>query len=69
MAAKGVKTEEASHERGERADVHRVREDGHQVVQDAGDLAKERPDPLCALGRLNVEQLLDGQRVAELVRH
>jgi len=60
---------EAPQERREGADVHGVREDGHEVVEDARDLAKQGADPLCALGDLNVEQLLDGERVALLVRH
>jgi DNA-directed RNA polymerase I and III subunit RPAC1 len=39
------------------------------VVQDARDLAKQRPDPLGALRDVDVEQLLDGQREALLVGH
>ncbi|KAI3486306.1 hypothetical protein L1887_50200 [Cichorium endivia] len=50
-------------------DVHDVREHRHAVVEDARDLAKHGADPLGALGHLDVEQLLDGARVAQLVGH
>ncbi len=39
------------------------------MVEDARDLAKHGADPLGALGHLDVEQLLDGARVAQLVGH
>lgn len=43
--------------------------DGHDVVFDTGDFAKQGTDVLCSLGDLDVEQLLDGQREALLVGH
>lgn len=39
------------------------------MVEDAGDLAKHGANPLGALGNLDIEQLLYGARVAELVGH
>ena len=39
------------------------------MVQDPRDLAEQRADPLGALGDLDVEQLLDGEREALLVGH
>lgn len=49
--------------------THGVGQDGHEVVEDSGDLAKEGADPLCALGDVDVEEVLDGARVAQLVGH
>ena len=40
-----------------------------RTVEDTGDLAEERTDPLSASGHLNIEELLDGHGVAEFVRH
>lgn len=51
------------------ANIHGVREDGHKVVQDSGDLAKQGADELGSLGDLDVEQLLDSQREALFVGH
>lgn len=39
------------------------------MVQDTSDLPEESTDPLSALRDLDVEKFLDGERVAELVRH
>ena len=39
------------------------------MVQHAGDLAKHSPDPLGALGNIDVEQLFDGEREALLIGH
>lgn len=60
---------ETPQEGSEGADVHGVGQDGHEMVQDPGNLAKQGSDPLCSLGDLNVQQLLDGQGVDLLVGH
>jgi len=39
------------------------------MVQNAGNFAKQCPDPLRSFWHLNVQQLLYGQREALLVRH
>lgn len=49
--------------------THGVGEDGHQVVKHPGDLSEESSDPLGSFWHLNVEQLLDGHRVDQLVGH
>lgn len=46
-----------------------VRKNSHAVVEDTGNLAKHGTDPLGTLRDLNVEELLDGTGVAELVGH
>ena len=45
------------------------RQHRHQVVQDPRDLAEQRPDPLCPLGYLDIEQLLHGEGITQLVGH
>jgi hypothetical protein len=40
-----------------------------RTVEDTSDLAEEGADPLCARRDLDVEQLLHGEGVAELVGH
>jgi hypothetical protein len=39
------------------------------MVEDSGDLSEKGSDPLGTLGNLDVQQLLDGQRVTQLVGH
>lgn len=46
-----------------------MRQNRHEVVQNAGDLSKHCADPLGSLGNLDVEQLLDSKREALLIRH
>jgi hypothetical protein len=60
---------ETPQERRQSTNVHGVRQNGHEVVQDPGDLAEQSPDVLGALGDLNVQQLLDSEREALLVGH
>ncbi len=56
--------------RGEEgAQVVEQEADGRQVVADAGQLGHDHADVLGALGRLDAHQLLDRQRVAEVVAH
>lgn len=40
-----------------------------QTIENAGDLAEQRSDPLCALWNLNVKELLNCERVAEFICH
>jgi hypothetical protein len=40
-----------------------------QTIENAGNLAEQRPDPFRALWDLNVKELLNCKRVAELVCH
>uniref|UniRef100_A0A8W7PRP2 Uncharacterized protein n=1 Tax=Anopheles coluzzii TaxID=1518534 RepID=A0A8W7PRP2_ANOCL len=53
----------------EGADVQRVRTDRHDVVQDARDLREQHADVLGPQRDVDVEQLLDRERVALLVAH
>lgn len=49
--------------------IHSVREDGHQVVENSSDLAKQGSDKLGSLGDLDIEKLLDTESKALLVGH
>jgi hypothetical protein len=40
-----------------------------QTIENTGNLAEQRPDPFRALWDLNVKELLNCERVAELVCH
>jgi len=60
---------ETPEERSETTDVHDVGEDSHKMVQDTRELAKERADPFGALGNLDVEELLHGERVRKFICH
>ena len=60
---------ETPQEGSEGTDVHGVGENGHEMVEDSGDLSEKSSDPLGTLGNLDVQQLLDGQRVTQLVGH
>ena len=57
---------ETPEEWGECADVHGVREDGHEVVEDAGDFTKHGADPFGTLRDFDVEEFFDGQGKALL---
>jgi hypothetical protein len=60
---------ETPQEGSQGTDVHGVGKDGHEVVQDTGELAKQGSNPLGTLGDLDVEELLNGQGEALLVGH
>jgi hypothetical protein len=60
---------EPPQERCQSTDVHGVRQNRHEMVQDAGDFGKQGPDVFCANRNVNIQQLLDGQRKALLVGH
>ena len=59
----------APQERCQGTNIHSVGQDRHEVVQDAGDLAKESTDVLGTDGDVDVQQLLNGEREALLVGH
>lgn len=46
-----------------------VRQNSHQVVQDPRDLSEHRSKPESSFGNGDVEEFLDGERVAEFVGH
>ena len=58
---------EGVEEDGERANVHGVRAQPDQVRIEAAQLGEQDANPLRALGNFKVEQLFDGQAVAEIV--
>jgi hypothetical protein len=60
---------EAQQEHGHRADIETVRAEPHEVIQDARDFIEQHANVLSALGRLDAEQILDGQHVGVLVAH
>lgn len=60
---------EAPQERRQRTNIHGVGQDSHQVVEDAGQFAEERSNPLGTIGNVDVEELLDGEGEALLVGH
>ncbi len=60
---------EAVEEDGERADVHGVGAEPDQVRVDAHQLHHQHADPLRAGRDLKLQQLLDRERIAEVVRH
>ena len=60
---------ESPQKRRESANVHGVRQNGHEVVEDTGELAKQGTNVLGTLGNLDVEQLLDGQGEALFIGH
>lgn len=43
--------------------------EGERTVEDTGDLSEEGSDPLGTLWDLDVQEFLDGKRVAEFIRH
>ncbi len=53
--------------RRDRADLHRVRAEEHQVVEHPVQLGQRHPQPDRALGDLHAHQPLDGEHHAELV--
>jgi len=59
----------APQERCEGTNIHSVRQDGHQVIEDTGELCEEGSDPLGTLWDFDVQELLDCEREALLVRH
>ena len=56
-------------ERCGRSYVENVSPDGHCVVHDPSELAKQRADPLCSGRNVDAQQFLYGQRVGLLVAH
>lgn len=60
---------ETPQERCQSTDIHGVGQDGHEMVQNPGDLAKHGADVLGTDGDVDVQQLLNGQREALLVGH
>ena len=60
---------EAPERRRQGADIHRLRGDVEQMVEDAPDLAEEHPDQAGAARRLDAGQLLDGQAPGMLLVH
>src|SRR5581483_10618841 len=56
-------------EDGQRADVHRVRAQPDQVRVQPRQLGQQHADPLRLLGNLQLQELFDGQTVAEIVGH
>ncbi len=58
---------EGIEEDGERANVHGVRAQPDEVRIEAAQLGEQHANPLRALGNFEVEQLFDGQAVAEVV--
>jgi hypothetical protein len=60
---------ETPQEGSQGTNIHGVRKNRHQVVQDAGDFTKHGTDPLGTLWDLNVEQLLNSKGETLLVGH
>ena len=60
---------EPPQERRKRTNIHSVRQNRHKMVQDTRQLAKQRPNPLCPLRNLNIEQLLHSQRKTLFIGH
>ncbi|KAI6770051.1 hypothetical protein HG530_004680 [Fusarium avenaceum] len=60
---------ETPQERCQSTNIHSVGENGHQMVENTGDLAKQCSDELGSLRNFNVEKLLHGEREALLVGH
>ena len=51
------------------SNIHCVRQDGHEMIEDAGDLAEECSDPFRPLWHLDIQQLLHSQAEALLIGH
>lgn len=60
---------ETPQEGSKSANIHSVGQNGHQVVENSGNLAEHGSDPLCSLRYLDVEELLDGKGEDLLVGH
>lgn len=60
---------EAPQERCQGTDIHSVGQDGHEMVQNPGNLAKQSTDVLGTDRDVNVQQLLNSEREALLVGH
>src|SRR5690606_20336057 len=58
---------DAVEERSETAQLERASRDAGEIVGHPTDLTHQRPNVLAAFGHLDVEQLLDGHGVAEVV--
>src|SRR5690606_8200875 len=61
--------DKAPQHRRRRADVHGLRADVHEVVEDAGNFAEENTDILCTLRHLALQQLFGCEHEGMLLTH